>query len=272
MKEEFRKHIFETNVKGSNKASSYIRALDMLGAILSLSQGPFRSIKSIWDELDPKVIHNLYGYVLVHQKSGEIFQTEHPPSYWRNGYYSAALKNYREFLIEYSLQEKISLEYEKPFNPKNFEKEIQSSDFYIQEYGMKYGKEKITEVKTRVGQNVFRKEILKIYQNQCCISGLNIPQINRASHIIPWAENKETRMDPSNGLCLSATYDAAFDKHLISLDEDYRIILSKEIKEYYTKGSVSVYFHKFEGHKIQMPFKHIPNQDYIKKHRKKMVV
>ena len=62
--------------------------------------------------------------------------------------------------------------------------------------------------------------------NRCCLTGLDLPQLNRASHIIGWAEpkGKQIRMDPRNGLCLSATYDAAFDRKPITFDEDYRLV------------------------------------------------
>lgn len=44
-------------------------------------------------------------------------------------------------------------------------------------------------------------------------------------------------MDPRNGLLLSATYDAAFDRNLISLDDYYRLILSKDLEDGYTSES-----------------------------------
>jgi putative restriction endonuclease len=96
---------------------------------------------------------------------------------------------------------------------------------------------------------------------------MNIPEVNRASHIVSWAEDPSKRLDPSNGLYLSATYDAAFDKHLISLDDDYRIILSSGIKDHYTNESVTDYFVKKEGHKINLPSSYQPNKKYLAKHR-----
>ncbi len=78
----------------------------------------------------------------------------------------------------------------------------------------------IRSVKTRSNQHVFRKIILKIYNQSCCITGLNIQTVNRASHIIPWAEDKTIQLDPRNGCCLSAT-SAAFDvQTLTSADDD----------------------------------------------------
>ena len=101
----------------------------------------------------------------------------------------------------------------------------------------------------------------------CCITGLYIPELNRPSHIVPWAENKSIRLDPSNGLCLSATYDLAFDRHLITLDEDYRLVVSRSVTEHYTKDVVKDYFHKREGDKIYLPKTYKPKQEYLMKHR-----
>ncbi|MFT6908397.1 MAG: putative restriction endonuclease [Oleiphilaceae bacterium] len=133
------------------------------------------------------------------------------------------------------------------------------------------GLEVVREVNVRTNQNVFRKVILKIYNQSCCITGLNIPEINRASHIVPWVDDKTIRLDPANGLCLSATYDAAFDKHLISLDEDYRIIISKNINDFYTSNSVNEYFIKKKGVKINLPNSYLPKKSYLEIHRNNCV-
>ena len=78
-------------------------------------------------------------------------------------------------------------------------------------------------------------------------------------------------MNPENGLCLSATYDAAFDKHLISFDEDYRMIVSKEIKEYYTNEITKAYFERYEGKQIALPSLYLPSKRLLEKHRNLMI-
>ena len=78
-------------------------------------------------------------------------------------------------------------------------------------------------------------------------------------------------MDPENGLCLSATYDAAFDKHLISFDDDYRMIVSKEIKDYYTNEVANEYFGKYEGKSIILPERFMPNKKLLEIHRNLLV-
>jgi len=93
------------------------------------------------------------------------------------------------------------------------------------------GIERVVQTKVRVTQSRFRKWILSIYGGKCCVSGLAVPQLLQASHISDWSEDKLNRMNPSNGLCLSATYHAAFDSHLITFDDDYRMVLSKSIRD-----------------------------------------
>ena len=136
----------------------------------------------------------------------------------------------------------------------------------------KEGRDKTITTRIRLGQSYFRKMILQNYGNQCCVTGLNIPQTLRASHIVAWASDKTNRMNPENGLCLSATYDAAFDQHLISFDDDYRMIISKEIKDYYTNDVAKAYFEDFEGKQIQLPSLYMPSKKLLEKHRSLMAV
>lgn len=99
------------------------------------------------------------------------------------------------------------------------------------------GEERISAIHTRVNQNVFRKMILSIYDNRCALTGIDIPKLLLASHIKPWSEDKENRLNPLNGIYLSALYDKTFDQGLIGFDQNYRVVLSQEIKENCTKAA-----------------------------------
>lgn len=134
------------------------------------------------------------------------------------------------------------------------------------------GTDREVRAKRRVGQNIFRAMLLNIYNSKCCLTGIDIPEVLRASHIIPWSENKKTRLNPENGLCLSATYDAAFDQHLITFDENYRLVLSPMLKEAYTSEAFRKYFLSFEGKAINLPSIHHPSQQFLQKHREKLIV
>jgi putative restriction endonuclease len=85
-------------------------------------------------------------------------------------------------------------------------------------------------VDCRVGQGLFRENLMSYWKAQCAITGLNITTLLRASHIKPWRDsNNSERLDLFNGLLLSPSYDAAFDIGLISFGDDGSIIFSKRL-------------------------------------------
>lgn len=131
------------------------------------------------------------------------------------------------------------------------------------------GKERETVIRQRVNQSVFRTMILQNYENRCAVTGINIPDLLVASHIIPWAESSaQEKLSPDNGICLSALYDKAFDRGLMTISpDDYSICLSSALREYETKEYFDQHFGSIAGKKIIMPVEHYPNRDYLAYHR-----
>ncbi len=125
------------------------------------------------------------------------------------------------------------------------------------------GEVKIRAVKTRVNQSVFRQMVLKTYQNRCAISGIDLPELLVAGHIVPWAENEHERLNPENGLCLSNLYDRAYEKGLICVDTDYRLLLSRRLKDYISKTYYEDFFGKFSGKHITLPRQYIPRKEFL---------
>lgn len=128
--------------------------------------------------------------------------------------------------------------------------------------------ETIREVKVRRVQRFFRHTVLESYNNRCAISGLAIPELLVASHIIPWAEDESRRADPTNGIALNALYDKAFDRHLISFDEDFRLVLSDKIKSQSKDETIKKYFVEFDGKKLATPYRFYPDSNAILLHKK----
>ncbi len=123
-------------------------------------------------------------------------------------------------------------------------------------------------VRARRGQQFFRQTILNAYGVRCCISGINVPRLLVASHIKPWRDFPDERLNPRNGLCLSALHDAAFDNGLITLDEDLRVVLSKRLRAYFPQPALEKSFREFEGQRIQLPEKLAePASDCLQHHR-----
>lgn len=86
-------------------------------------------------------------------------------------------------------------------------------------------------VTSRVGQGAYRKRIIHRWQYKCAVTNFNKLDILIASHIVPWSKATDhERLDVNNGLLLSPTYDALFDKHLITFDNKGKIQLSDQIE------------------------------------------
>lgn len=86
-------------------------------------------------------------------------------------------------------------------------------------------------VTSRVGQGYYRHEILQRFGSKCAVTGADSEELLIASHIVPWRDSNEfERLDVNNGILLSPTYDALFDKHLISFSNDGEILLSASVK------------------------------------------
>lgn len=128
--------------------------------------------------------------------------------------------------------------------------------------------EKSAITKARLKQSFFRKTILASYNNTCCITGMNIPELLVASHIVPWSENKELRLNPTNGLCLNAIHDRAFDKGLMTITPDYKIVFSERLKDANSHISIKLHLLNYEGKKIQPPERFHPSKDYLEFHNK----
>ena len=127
------------------------------------------------------------------------------------------------------------------------------------------GKERERVIKTRVNQQFFRSAILASYENKCCITGLNIPELLIASHIKPWSKDKRNRMNLSNGLCLNPLHDKAFDSGLITITSAYKVLLSKRIHQI-ANSRAKDFLISFADKKITLPYKYLPDIKFLEYH------
>lgn len=128
------------------------------------------------------------------------------------------------------------------------------------------GEDTIRQVKTRVNQSVFRQMVLANYSAKCAISGIDIPELLLASHIMPWSINEEHRLNPENGICFSALYDKAYDNGIIGITPNYEVIFSTSLK---SKKETSFYKNNFapiENLKISEPLKYLPKKEFLEFH------
>lgn len=136
----------------------------------------------------------------------------------------------------------------------------------VEEFSIKEGKVKEVTVKVRVNQNFFRKMILASYENKCCLTGINIPSLLIASHIVPWANDEKNRLNPENGICLNNLHDKAFDKGLITIDFDYQVQVSKHLQDLENNTSIQKFFLNYDKQPIILPKRFLPNKEFLAYH------
>lgn len=118
----------------------------------------------------------------------------------------------------------------------------------------------------RIKQQFFRRAVLSSYRGRCCMSGLSDARLLIASHIVPWSSDRANRLNPSNGLCLSAIHDRAFDKGLISLTDDFTILISDDLKRRDDMFVKEVLL-PLNGQKIEPPERFAPQPEFVTWHR-----
>jgi len=83
----------------------------------------------------------------------------------------------------------------------------------------------------RVGQDLYRAALLDFWQGRCCVTGLALAPLLRASHIKPWAAcaSDNERLDVFNGLLLAPHVDALFDGGWITFADNGTLQVSDEL-------------------------------------------
>ena len=128
------------------------------------------------------------------------------------------------------------------------------------------GETRKTIIERRHKQDFFRKAVLSSYRGRCCISGVSERRLLVASHIVPWSKDKANRLNPRNGLCLSAIHDKAFDTCLFTLTDDFRVALSPSLRKT-NDDFLKEVFWKIDGKSIELPERFEPDQRFLALHR-----
>ncbi|HDR9355905.1 TPA: HNH endonuclease [Burkholderia vietnamiensis] len=83
----------------------------------------------------------------------------------------------------------------------------------------------------RLGQDLFRNSLMDYWQGRCCVTGLAVPALLRASHIKPWAkcQSDDERLDVFNGFLLAPHVDALFDGGWISFSDQGSLLISEAL-------------------------------------------
>ena len=149
---------------------------------------------------------------------------------------------------------------------------IEKSAGIEDDYLPEEGREREAIVKTRVNQKFFHDTVLASYDNKCCITGINLPGLLVAGHIVPWSKDKKNRLNPSNGLCLNSLHHAAFDRGFITLTTDYIITLSKIVFDQKKIDVAKQFFIPYENKKISLPQRFLPDKSFLEYHNKHIFI
>lgn len=261
--------------ENSGKAPSYAMAINILDKVLQYQSVIDLHGQSLYDVRDTETIEavlQLVGDEVKKMRRNEpnIFDYGKPNqrSYPLKNFCSSALRSLKQY-AQYE-QEVIVADgiVAQERNPRTISTKL-IAHFDI----TKEGEDKISLTRQRKGQDYFRRMILANYGGRCALTGIDIPQLLLASHIIPWADksHKKDRLNPSNGICLSALYDKAFDQGLITISpDDYSVVLSSVLRENETKEYFDKYFGIIIGKKLMMPTQYLPNRDFLAYHKDKV--
>lgn len=125
-------------------------------------------------------------------------------------------------------------------------------------------------VRARLNQAFFRAAVLAAYNARCCITGLGIPKLLTASHIVPWSVDLKNRTNPRNGLCLNVFHDKAFDCGLLTVTPEFKVKLSPRVKKNPADIAAREFLLRFENAPISQPRRFAPSADFLRYHNEKI--
>ncbi|MDO9013230.1 MAG: HNH endonuclease [Polynucleobacter sp.] len=131
------------------------------------------------------------------------------------------------------------------------------------ELAIEEGRTRSAIVQVRVNQARFRRSVLASYNATCCISGLQNERLVVASHIVPWSLDKKNRLNPQNGLCLSAIHDRAFDQGLITVMPDFTVRVSASLLKSETTNQLLRSLIETDRKEILRPERFAPHTTFL---------
>ena len=120
-----------------------------------------------------------------------------------------------------------------------------------------------TTVQTRLHQAYFRRDVLSVYRNRCCVCELRLRPLLQGAHIVP---DSDAAGVPAiqNGLSLCSIHHAAYDRSIVRIKSDYTIAVEREsIEAGDTFARVSL--SEFDGRRIVVPadITQQPSSDFL---------
>lgn len=121
-----------------------------------------------------------------------------------------------------------------------------------------------TESESRPYQRWLREKLRGIYEDECAMCGLDVPQLLNVSHIVPVSEDKENRANPQNAILLCRLHDGLFDRKLLTVTTDHEIRVSPNLRT----GSEILrrWAEQLDGESITVPSDYPPDPEFLEWH------
>jgi putative restriction endonuclease len=126
----------------------------------------------------------------------------------------------------------------------------------VAEKGISYTSRRVRD---RVGQAVFRQKVLAAYGHRCCVTGESSLEVLDTAHIQPYVNSRSNHIQ--NGLALRTDLHKLFDAGLVTIDDDYRLVVSNRLK--------SKAYGAYHGQEVLVPdgVSHKPSKKALEVHR-----
>ncbi len=202
-------------------------------------------------------------YCIPYNYLKHLFVEEHKTTGKYPNRWTAIIKNHQfQMHSNSSLSIDISKYYSAETNIHNLELFEDYDSFFIENAK--------AEINIRIGQSKFRSGVLKNFNLKCAISGISEQSLLTASHIIPWAHNKNTRADIANGICLYNEYDALFDKGYISFTDNLEVIITPLIDT--LSNALALKLNTLPSKILNQPNLKAINKSYLSYHRNNILI
>ncbi len=126
------------------------------------------------------------------------------------------------------------------------------------------------EIEQRVGQSFFRRAVMANFSNACCVTGIADSRLLNASHIASWKSDIANRHNPRNGLCLSATFDRAFDRCLMTVTPDLEVRISSQLL-HGKSNATRDYFTPYHGRPLREATHLAPDAALLRRHNEQFL-
>lgn len=105
-----------------------------------------------------------------------------------------------------------------------------------------------TLIRPRLGQGAFRIAVTDAYHRTCAVSGGKVLPALDAAHIRPYALGGVHEI--SNGILLRRDIHSVFDAGYVTIDEQYRFVVSERVKTEFNNGTE---YRRLHGSQLAVP-------------------